>query len=91
MVRSNVIVRNIEIVGFGVGNCALDPGFDRAVGCSSGDDAIIIQRDSHHVWFDHCIVRDGTDGNLDITQRGRLRHDLLHQVHVHAPHRQRRE
>jgi len=64
---TNVIVRNIEIVGFGVGNCALDPGFDDSVGCSSGDDAVIIQRDSHHVWFDHCIVRDGTDGNLDIS------------------------
>jgi pectate lyase len=63
----NVIVRNIEIVGFSPGNCALDPGFDAAVGCSSGDDAAIIQRDSHHVWFDHCIVRDGTDGNLDIS------------------------
>jgi pectate lyase len=35
--------------------------------CSSGDDAVIIQRDSHHVWFDHCAVRDGTDGNLDIS------------------------
>jgi pectate lyase len=64
---TNVIVRNIEIVGFAPGNCALDPGFDAAVGCSSGEDAVIIQRDSHHVWFDHCIVRDGTDGNLDIS------------------------
>jgi pectate lyase len=64
---TNVIVRNIEIVGFSPGNCALDPGFDASVGCSSGDDAVIIQRNSHHVWFDHCIVRDGTDGNLDIS------------------------
>ncbi len=63
----NVIVRNITIVGYGVGNCALDPGFDSSVGCSSGDDAAIIQRNSHHVWFDHCAVRDGTDGNLDIS------------------------
>jgi pectate lyase len=37
------------------------------VGCSSGDDAISVQRNAHHVWFDHCAVRDGTDGNLDIT------------------------
>jgi pectate lyase len=63
----NVIVRNITIVGYGEGNCALDPGFDSSVGCSSGDDAVIIQRNSHHVWFDHVAVRDGTDGNLDIT------------------------
>jgi pectate lyase len=63
----NVIVRNITIVGFGEGNCALDPGFDSAVGCSSGDDAVIIQRNAHHVWFDHVAVRDGTDGNLDIS------------------------
>ena len=62
-----MIVRNITIVGYGEGNCALDPGFDSAVGCSSGDDAVIIQRNAHHVWFDHCAVRDGTDGNLDIS------------------------
>jgi pectate lyase len=63
----NVIVRNITIVGYGEGDCSLDPGFDSAVGCSSGDDAVIIQRNAHHVWFDHCSVRDGTDGNLDIS------------------------
>ena len=22
---------------------------------------------SHHLWFDHCDISDGTDGNLDIT------------------------
>jgi pectate lyase len=63
----NVIVRNITIVGYGEGNCALDPGFDDSVGCSSGDDAVTVQRNSHHVWFDHCSVRDGTDGNLDVS------------------------
>jgi pectate lyase len=63
----NVIFRNIKIVGFGPGNCALDPGFDPAVGCSSGDDAITVQRNSHHVWFDHCDISDGTDGNLDVS------------------------
>jgi pectate lyase len=36
------------------------------VGCSSGDDAISVQS-STHVWFDHCDISDGTDGNLDIT------------------------
>jgi pectate lyase len=63
----NVIVRNVTIIGYGEGDCSLDPGFDSAVGCSSGDDAVIIQRNSHHVWFDHVAVRDGSDGNLDIT------------------------
>jgi pectate lyase len=62
---SNVIVRNIKIVGYGVGNCALDPGYDASVGCSSGDDAVTVQG-STHIWFDHCDVSDGTDGNLDI-------------------------
>lgn len=63
----NVIVRNLKIVGYGVGNCALDPGYDAAVGCSSGDDAVTVQNSAHHIWFDHCDVMDGTDGNLDIT------------------------
>lgn len=63
----NVILRNITIIGYGVGNCALDPDFDPAVGCSSGQDAISIQNRSNHVWLDHCDISDGTDGNLDIT------------------------
>jgi pectate lyase len=54
-------------VGYGEGDCSLDPGYDPSVGCSSGADAITVQRNSHHVWFDHCAVRDGTDGNLDVT------------------------
>jgi pectate lyase len=64
-VGSNVIVRNIKIVGFGVGDCSLDPSYDSAVGCSSGDDAITVSG-AQHVWFDHCDVSDGTDGNLDV-------------------------
>jgi len=63
----NVIIRNIKIVGYGVGDCALDPSYDSSVGCSSGQDAISLQKDAHHVWFDHCDISDGTDGNLDIT------------------------
>jgi pectate lyase len=62
---SNVIVRNIKIVGYAVGNCALDPSYDSSTGCSSGNDAITVQY-SDHVWFDHCDISDGTDGNLDI-------------------------
>lgn len=63
---SNTIIRNIKIVGYGVGNCALDPAFDATVGCSSGNDAITVKSNSHHIWFDHCDISDGTDGNLDI-------------------------
>jgi pectate lyase len=63
---ANVIVRNLKIVGYGVGDCSKDPAFDAAVGCSSGADAVSISTASHHIWFDHCDVSDGTDGNLDI-------------------------
>lgn len=62
----NVIVRNLKIVGYAVGDCTKDPAFDAAVGCSSGADAVSISSASHHVWFDHCDISDGTDGNLDI-------------------------
>lgn len=65
----NVIVRNIKIVGYAVGNCALDPNFNSAEGCSSGADAISVQNSAHHIWFDHCDISDGTDGNLDITNK----------------------
>ena len=62
----NVIVRNLKIVGYSVGDCTLDPAFDSSVGCSSGSDAVSITKAAHHIWFDHCDVSDGTDGNLDI-------------------------
>jgi pectate lyase len=65
---ANVIIRNLKIVGYGVGNCALDPDFDSSVGCSSGNDAITINSAAHHIWIDHCDISDGTDGNLDTTQ-----------------------
>jgi pectate lyase len=65
--KQNIIIRNITMVGFSPGDCALDPGFDAAEGCSSGADAITVQRNAHHVWFDHVTVRDGSDGNLDVT------------------------
>jgi pectate lyase len=61
-----VIVRNLKIVGYSVGDCALDPSFDSSVGCSSGSDAVTIQG-SNHIWFDHDDISDGSDGNLDIT------------------------
>jgi len=64
----NVIVRNIKIVGYAVGNCNLDPDYDSGVGCSSGADAITVQNSAHHIWFDHCDISDGTDGNLDISK-----------------------
>jgi pectate lyase len=63
----NVIVRNVAIIGYGAGDCSLDPDYDSSVGCSSGNDAVTVQKNAHHVWFDHCDISDGTDGNLDIT------------------------
>ena len=63
---SNVIVRNLKIVGYAVGDCSKDPAFDASVGCSSGADAVSITSASDHVWIDHCDISDGTDGNLDI-------------------------
>jgi pectate lyase len=65
---ANVIIRNITIVGYGSGNCAKDPDYDKTVGCSSGHDAISVQNNANHIWFDHCDISDGTDGNLDITK-----------------------
>jgi pectate lyase len=65
--QTNIIIRNIKIVGYAVGNCALDPSYSSATGCSSGDDAITVQGQSDHLWFDHDDISDGTDGNLDIT------------------------
>lgn len=64
---SNIILRNLQISGYAVGNCALDPGFNSGEGCSSGNDAVGINGNAHHIWVDHCSVKDGADGNLDIT------------------------
>jgi len=64
---SNVIVRNLKVSGYGVGDCTKDPSFDPATGCSSGADAISVNGSANHVWVDHCLIMDGTDGNLDIT------------------------
>jgi pectate lyase len=63
----NVIVRNVNISGYGQGDCALDPSFNPGEGCSSGSDAVSVNGSAHHIWFDHCTILDGTDGNLDIT------------------------
>ncbi|HEX2733633.1 MAG TPA: hypothetical protein VHM70_18615 [Polyangiaceae bacterium] len=63
----NVIVRNISISGYGEGDCSRDPDYDPGKGCSSGNDAVSVNGTAHHVWFDHCAIQDGTDGNLDIT------------------------
>ncbi len=54
----NVIVRNLKVVGY---NCT-----DNA-DCQSGADAITVTKGAHHLWFDHCDISDGSDGNLDIT------------------------
>jgi len=55
----NVIFRNLKVVGY---NCS-----DSPTECKSGADAITVGSNAHHLWFDHCDVSDGSDGNLDIT------------------------
>ena len=55
---TNVILRNLTIVGY---NCT-----DAA--CGNGADAIAVRTEAHHLWFDHLDISDGTDGNLDITK-----------------------
>lgn len=49
----NIIIRNIAFQGPG----SVDVG---------GSDLISIIG-SKHIWVDHCVFKDGTDGNLDIT------------------------
>jgi pectate lyase len=56
---TNVIVRNLTIVGY---NCTDNPS-----DCSGGADAISVRHQAHHIWFDHCDISDGSDGNLDIS------------------------
>jgi pectate lyase len=55
----NVIVRNLTVVGY---NCT-----DNTSDCSAGADAVTVERNAHHLWFDHDDISDGSDGNLDIT------------------------
>ena len=56
---ANVILRNLFVVGK---NCTDNPS-----DCSGGNDAITVQGQAHHLWFDHDDVSDGSDGNLDMT------------------------
>jgi pectate lyase len=55
----NVIFRNLKVVGY---DCS-----DTTDGCKNGADAITVVNGAHHIWFDHCDISDGSDGNLDIT------------------------
>ena len=86
----NVIVRNIKIVGYGVGNCALDPSYDSAVGCSSGDDAVTVQRRAPRLVRSLRRLRRHRRQPRH-QQRRRLRHHLLDEVPLHAAHRHRRQ
>ena len=52
---ANIIVRNVQIQG---------PG-------SNGDqkyDNVAINGSSKRIWFDHCLIQDGQDGNFDFTK-----------------------
>jgi pectate lyase len=55
----NVIVRDLTIVGL---NCA------DSADCENGADALTVNT-AHHIWIDHCDISNGSDGNLDITDR----------------------
>ncbi|HVZ31241.1 MAG TPA: hypothetical protein VG963_02385, partial [Polyangiaceae bacterium] len=55
----NVVIRNLTIIGY---NCT-----DSQSDCSAGADAVSVQGGSHHLWFDHDDISDGSDGNLDVT------------------------
>jgi pectate lyase len=57
---ANVILRDLRVVGY---NCT------EGVPCgeSGSTDAIVVRR-SHHLWFDHLDVSDGSDGNMDFVQ-----------------------
>ena len=57
---SNVIIRNLKLVG---NNCQ-----DSPLDCSGGADAMTLSGGAHNVWIDHLDISDGSDGNLDITQ-----------------------
>jgi pectate lyase len=56
---SNVIIRNLKVVGL---NCTDNSD------CQNGADAISVESQADHLWFDHMDVSNGSDGNLDITQ-----------------------
>jgi pectate lyase len=57
---SNVIVRNLKLVG---NNCQ-----DSPQDCSAGADAMTLSGGAKNVWIDHLDISDGSDGNLDVTQ-----------------------
>jgi pectate lyase len=60
---SNVIVRNLKMVGY---NCK-DGQAVAAKDCSVGPDTVTVSG-THHVWFDHDDISDGSDGNMDVNQ-----------------------
>ena len=87
---SNVIVRNIKIVGYGVGDCALDPSYDSSVGCSSGDDAMTVEQGAPHLVRSLRHLRRHRRQPRH-HQRRRLRHRVVDQVPLHPAHRQHRQ
>lgn len=59
--RNNIIIRNIAIRGTKCGGMTE---------CRRGPDAVYIGKGAHHIWFDHCDIADGQDGNFDVTLGG---------------------
>ncbi len=58
--KNNIIIRNIAVRD---NKCS-------GSGCKSGSDGVYIGSGAHHVWFDHCDIADGQDGNFDVTRSG---------------------
>jgi pectate lyase len=59
--RSNIIIRNLSILGNGQFSTTNSDGTEiQPVDAAAA-------RASHHLWFDHLNIADGPDGNLDLT------------------------
>lgn len=53
----NIILQNLTVRGR---NCSDAPD------CDGGGEDAIVANGSHHIWFDHLDVSDGSDGNMDL-------------------------
>ena len=56
---NNIIIRNIAV---------RDNYCDGMSECRYGTDAVYTGSGAHHIWYDHCDIADGQDGNFDVTK-----------------------
>lgn len=68
--QSNIILRNVTVKGdpCDLADCAAGRECTPFNACRDGDDALLIQGGSHHIWVDHVDCIDGQDGNLDVVE-----------------------